>query len=517
MEGEGIQADIARVYGEIADTLELVGFVVPGDETGASESERRRLIDLIRHHLLPRIADPEAPVVAVVAGPSGAGKSTLVNSLAQDDIGVIGAVRPTTVRPAVWAHPDHDVLTEAGFLRRFQLAADGRLDLAVSDDELVANMVVVDTPPLDLGDASGRLVARVAAGMADLAIFVTTQRRYADAVGWDFLRFCQQRGLPVLFVVNRLAADVRGELVLQDLAKRLHTAGLLTTPDETLLFAIFDHAEVEWHGGLSASSVSSLRKELGELSDPGFRGALVTEATQASGRSVVRGLAEIIPRLRSQVGLVADLRRRVDAAYDEETSRLVTELEDGGFSGLADHELWEQAAADLTGIVTRRAGLASQAVAESWSATPYGAEVLADGGQSLWRHGHETTTLALATLTEWGSGLGDVAREFTRRGRLSKRAEQRVVRSLWPLVLAPRRRVSRRLRRRYRNVADQLVAAARRGLTDVLAAALRADADRFAGTLPVIDPERTSRLVDLATRAQALLDRSVAERTAPDA
>ena len=500
------RAATSRAFIDIADALDAVRFVIPGDEWHAAELERRRLVGVVRNHLLPRLADPDAPVVAVIAGPSGTGKSTLVNSLAQDEISPPGPLRPTTRRPAVWGHPDQDVLTEASFLRRFQAVTGGQADLVVSDDDLVEHMVVVDTPPIDIGDEQGRQIARITAAMADLAIFVTSQRRYADADSWDYLQYCRRRGLPVLFVVNRLDPDARAEVVLDDAARRLHEGGLLTTPDETLLFAVYEHDEIEWHGGLGAGSVAALRKELGELSDPSFRMALVREATQSSGRNVVRGLASIIPQLRTQLGLVSDLRRRIDVAYDAQAAAIVDGLETGEFSELAVHELWGQVAADLTGIVTRRAGVASQQVAESWSTTPHGAALLASGGQSLWRHGHETTTAALEELGGWQVELRSLARDFTRRGRLSERKAAKVERLVWPLVLDPDRTPPRALRRRYRHLVEQVVSTARTRLGDLLTAAVRADAGRFDQFLPEVDVEATERIARLGRDAEAVLD-----------
>lgn len=503
------RAATAQAFSDIADALDAVRFVIPGEEWHGAELERRRLVGVIRHYLLPRLVDPGAPVVAVVAGPSGSGKSTLVNSLAQDEISAPGPLRPTTRRPVVWGHPDQDVLTEASFLRRFQAVTSGQADLVVSDDDLVKQMVVVDTPPLDIGDGAGRQIARVTAAMADLAIFVTSQRRYADADSWSFLQFCRRRGLPILFVVNRLDPDSRAGTVLDDVARRLHEGGLLTTPDETLLFAVYEHDDVEWHSGLPATSVAALRKELGELSDPAFRSALVREATQSSGRSVVSGVASIIPQLRSQLGLVSDLRRRIDVAYDRQAAAVVTGLQSGEFSGLAVHELWGQVAADLTGIVTRRAGVASQEVAESWSTTPHGTALLSAGGQSLWRHGHETTTTALDELTAWQTELQELARDFTKRGKLSERKASRVERALWPLIIDPAGTPSRFLRRRYRHLVDQLVTTARKRLGDLLASAIRADAKRFDDFLPEVDVDATEQIARLGRDAEAVMDAAI--------
>ncbi|MDX1385824.1 MAG: hypothetical protein R3190_19385, partial [Thermoanaerobaculia bacterium] len=172
----------------------------------------------------------------------------------------------------------------------------------------------------------------------------------------------------------------------------------------------------------------------------------------------------------------------------------------------AVHELWGQVAADLTGIVTRRAGVASQQVAESWSTTPHGAALLASGGQSLWRHGHETTTAALEELGGWQVELRSLARDFTRRGRLSERKAAKVERLVWPLVLDPDRTPPRALRRRYRHLVEQVVSTARTRLGDLLTAAVRADAGRFDQFLPEVDVEATERIARLGRDAEAVLD-----------
>src|SRR5690606_8704694 len=65
-----------------------------------------RLRDQLDDHLLPRVRQLGAPLLAVVGGSTGAGKSTLVNSLVGDEVSPAGVLRPTTRSPVLVHHPD---------------------------------------------------------------------------------------------------------------------------------------------------------------------------------------------------------------------------------------------------------------------------------------------------------------------------------------------------------------------------------------------------------------------------
>ena len=71
---------------QLAALLESAQLGLP--TSGRDDAERARLaiVRTIKEYLIPRLDDPEAPVVAAVIGPSGTGKSTVVNSLANDRI-----------------------------------------------------------------------------------------------------------------------------------------------------------------------------------------------------------------------------------------------------------------------------------------------------------------------------------------------------------------------------------------------------------------------------------------------
>lgn len=74
-----------------------------------ADGARRSRTDLLARfddYLMPRLRDPEAPLLAVVGGSTGAGKSTLVNSLAGRRVSEAGVLRPTTRTPVLVCHPD---------------------------------------------------------------------------------------------------------------------------------------------------------------------------------------------------------------------------------------------------------------------------------------------------------------------------------------------------------------------------------------------------------------------------
>ena len=57
-------------------------------------------------HVLPRLANLDAPALVVVGGSTGSGKSLLVNSVLGADISRSGVLRPTSRCPVLVHHPD---------------------------------------------------------------------------------------------------------------------------------------------------------------------------------------------------------------------------------------------------------------------------------------------------------------------------------------------------------------------------------------------------------------------------
>ncbi len=509
---------------ELRDELARVGallatapFPLPTPDREAAVATRDSLERTIREYLVPRLGDPDAPIVAVVAGPGGTGKSTVVNTLAQDRIGETGARRPTTVDPVLWAHRDHASRYWSEFVARVRERIGSTLEVVIGDDQLTSNLTLIDTPPIDWVAPDGRSPARDVLALADLCVFVTSPTRYADAASWEFLQEVRWRGIPLLFVLNRLPDDAAVEaLLLADLAAHLYARELLLEPDPSQLLAVAENPVERWHGGLEPASVGPLRRELARISDPAMRRTVVESNVASALRNLIDRAQGVLAALDEQAVLASRLGEMVDAHYADETAALVEMLAAGGLAEAAGHETWERAAADLTGIVTHRAGRAAQATAEAWSGDEMGRTLLAGEGQALWRHGHDSEAVD-AALQRWEQGLEALVSRHAHRGRLRPRARRRAVRHLWPVVLDPERTPDRRLTRTFPSSLDAVLEAARSSLAEELGAALRADAGRFrrvvdggavaaAATATVAGVQRITVLADLepAPRPAAL-------------
>ena len=196
------------------------------------ERTRDEVAWAIREYLVPRLDDPLAPAVAVVAGPGGTGKSAILNAMARRPVSESGVMRPTTTEPIVWGSRSRPESDWRVFLHRLREQTGAELDVVMGDDPLTEHVIFVDTPPVDLARVDGRIPALEALGLADICIFVTSASRYADASGWMYLEAARRRGVPILHVINRLPRDPdAAEEVLIDYVARLHGRDLLIEPE----------------------------------------------------------------------------------------------------------------------------------------------------------------------------------------------------------------------------------------------------------------------------------------------
>src|SRR3954453_4025191 len=200
-----------------------------------SESARSRAIQLRDHvggHLRPRAASLDAPLVVLLLGPTGAGKSTIFNTIAGRAASATGVLRPTTRVGVVPVHPDdREALVQGAFG-----AVPSEQLRFVEDPTVERGLAVVDAPDIDSLEHANRVLADRLVEAADLCCFVTTATRYADRVPWAVLSRVEERGLPLLVVLNRMPADAadRSE-ILSDIHRLMADTGLndllATTPD----------------------------------------------------------------------------------------------------------------------------------------------------------------------------------------------------------------------------------------------------------------------------------------------
>jgi hypothetical protein len=464
----------------LADYVASAQLRIPRPETPRVERTRDEVAWAIREYLVPRLDDPLAPAVAVVAGPGGTGKSAILNAIARRPVSDSGVMRPTTTEPIVWGPRSRPESEWRVFLHRLREQTGAELDVVMGDDPLTEHVIFVDTPPVDLVRADGRIPALEALGLADICIFVTSASRYADASGWMYLEAARRRGVPILHVINRLSQDPEvAEEVLIDYVARLHGRDLLMEPDTSLVFPVVSGEIDATTGGPSAAAVGALRGELAELAHSEFRSAIINQTVLATTHAVAQRARRVGAELAVEVQERADFDEAVVTAYREQSRALAADLEAGRFAELADAESWGLAAADLTGIVTRRAGVAAQDATQSWEARGGGRELLGSGGEGLRRHGQDTAYEAQRVLEQWYTLVGDRAAAAGKRGKLWRSTRRRVQRQVWPQVLDPERAMNRVLTRRYGAKASDLVGSAREDLADALTAALAADAERF--------------------------------------
>jgi hypothetical protein len=166
-------------------------------------------------------------LVVMLMGGTGVGKSTLLNALAGSAIAAASFARPTTRDPVVYYH---------------ESVQPSRLDLALQHCRLVQHdrpaleqKVLVDTPDLDSNDLANREKLRELLPVADIVLYVGSQEKYHDRLGWElFLQHRQRRAFA--FVLNKwdrcVVKGASGMRPDEDLLQDLRGEGF----EEPLLF-----------------------------------------------------------------------------------------------------------------------------------------------------------------------------------------------------------------------------------------------------------------------------------------
>jgi energy-coupling factor transporter ATP-binding protein EcfA2 len=306
-----------------------------GPRSDAALARARQFRDHLRGHIRVRAASLDAPLVVLLVGPTGAGKSTIFNTIAGRAASPTGVLRPTTRVAVGLVHPvDRETLIEGA------LAGVSPDQLRFVDDaDIEPGVAVVDAPDIDSVEHANRALADRLVEAADLCCFVTTASRYADQVPWGVLSRVEERGLPLLIIVNRMPPDPadRAE-VLADVRRLLADAGLgrlLAVEPGGPPRELIDVREGDLAPDgdrLVPDTIKALKDEIARL----------RAGSDARRELAARALSGSLVGLRESIDRIADdadheaidveaLRRTADRAYETSLIALRDEISHGTF------------------------------------------------------------------------------------------------------------------------------------------------------------------------------------------
>ncbi|TQE21242.1 ATP-binding protein [Streptomyces ipomoeae] len=350
-----VRPQLLDALSALRDRVAAARFPLPLAGAPRARANRDELLAQLDDYLVPRLRQPEAPLLAVVGGSTGAGKSTLVNSLVGRKVSEAGVLRPTTRTPVLVCHPD-DQHWFSGMrvlpnLRRAwvpqqepgqdadqpgasfppgtagRAGKDGeRVLRIVTIDSLPPGLALLDAPDIDSLVADNRVLAAELICAADIWVMVTTAARYADAVPWHMLRTAKENRATLVTVLDRVPHQVVAE-VSRQYGALLTKAGLGDVPR----FTVPELPESAWGGGLlPATAVAPLRSWLiHQATDPGARHQAMARTAHGVLDSLKSRMPELASAAAQQYSAALRLTAAVDTAYDTEHARVKARLQSG--------------------------------------------------------------------------------------------------------------------------------------------------------------------------------------------
>ena len=321
-----VGADLIERSERLADLAQQRLGLAP---TSSPARERaRQLRDHLEGFVRPRAADIEAPLIVLLLGPTGAGKSSLLNTIAGAEVSKAGVLRPTTREAVLYASDSDAKHILSG--DRLRLIAGDRI-IHVPAPESSSGVAVIDAPDIDSVERDNRELSDVLLEVSDLCVFVTTATRYADLVPWQVLRRAQERGLPLVVMLNRVPGDARDrDVVLADARRLLSEAGM-NEADETLDLIAVTEGDVDPNvNGLARETVRPLLDRIAQLTTQSEERRSVAMDALAGA---VRGLAPLVHAVADDLEHEAidaeALHRIAETAYADELAKLSRDLRGG--------------------------------------------------------------------------------------------------------------------------------------------------------------------------------------------
>ncbi|MER6994920.1 dynamin family protein [Streptomyces sp. NPDC000410] len=421
----------------LRDCVAAVRLPLPLPGAPRARRTRAELLAQLDDYLLPRLKEPEAPLLVVVGGSTGAGKSTLVNSLVGRRVSEAGVLRPTTRTPVLVCHPeDHHWFAGMRVLPNLTRVWLPQQEDTVGGERgpveentlrietagsLPRGLALLDAPDIDSLVVENRVLAAELICAADVWVMVTTASRYADAVPWHLLRTAKEYDATLVTVLDRVPHQVITE-VSRQYAALLTKAGLGAVPR----FTIPELPESAGGGSglLPDSAVAALRDWLAHRAfDPAARQQTVVRTAAGVIDSLNARMPELAGAVAAQYAAAVRLTGAVEEAYALEAERLRKLVGRGAvLAGDARTrwrgyprdssatELLDALAESLAELLQCAVAAADERLQEAWRREPASGAV---GGGSTSADGESGERIGMA-VRRWRRELEELAEEEVR-------------------------------------------------------------------------------------------------------
>ncbi|WP_434589628.1 dynamin family protein [Streptomyces sp. A5-4] len=386
----------------LRDRVAAVRLPLPLPGAPRARQTQVELLAQLDDYLVPRLRQPEAPLLVVIGGSTGAGKSTLVNSLVGRRVSAAGVLRPTTRTPVLVCHPDDHhwfaglrvlpQLTRVWQPQSQSQQEDAAIEGAQAEDDgnalrvetaetLPRGLALLDAPDIDSLVAGNRVLAAELICAADVWVMVTTASRYADAVPWHLLRTAKEYDATLVTVLDRVPHQVIAE-VSRQYGALLAKAGLGEVPRFTI--PELPESAGGGTGLLPSTAVAPLRAWLTHRAqDPAARQQAVSRTATGVIDSLDARMPELAGAVAAQYAAAVRLTTAVESAYHKEGARVRRRLQRGAvLSGDAltrwrGHpldssagELLDSLVESLTALLQCAVAAADEHVGEVWRREP---------------------------------------------------------------------------------------------------------------------------------------------------